>query len=89
MPQGQHESLLPRFCLFGLPRVHQGLVDARRAVQQQLEKGRASGGVSPGALASLDSRQRALKLCSNALYGFTGSNASPQQCIAVADACLG
>eukprot|EP00803_Ostreobium_quekettii_P009207 evm.model.scf_772EXC.4 EVM.evm.TU.scf_772EXC.4 scf_772EXC:31453-42840(-) len=36
----------------------------------------------------LDSRQKALKVVANAMYGFTGSQASPLQCLALADSCL-
>lgn len=36
----------------------------------------------------LDSRQKALKVTANALYGFTGAAASPLQCIQLADSCL-
>lgn len=36
----------------------------------------------------LDSRQKALKVTANALYGFTGAQASPLQCMALADSCL-
>jgi DNA polymerase delta subunit 1 len=36
----------------------------------------------------LDSRQKALKVTANALYGFTGAGASPLQCIQLADSCL-
>lgn len=38
--------------------------------------------------AILDSRQKALKLTANALYGFTGAMASPLQSVALADGCL-
>lgn len=38
--------------------------------------------------AILDSRQKALKLTANALYGFTGAMASPLQSTALADGCL-
>ena len=36
----------------------------------------------------LDGRQRALKLCANAAYGFAGAAASPVQCVALAEAVL-
>lgn len=42
----------------------------------------------PAARAVLDSRQKALKVTANALYGFTGAGASPLQCIQLADSCL-
>ena len=29
-----------------------------------------------------------VQLCSNALYGFTGAGASPQQAVPLADSCL-
>ena len=41
-----------------------------------------------GSRAILDSRQKALKLTANALYGFTGAMASPLQSTALADGCL-
>ena len=41
-----------------------------------------------GSRAILDSRQKALKLTANALYGFTGAMASPLQSVALADGCL-
>ena len=41
-----------------------------------------------GTRAILDSRQKALKLTANALYGFTGAMASPLQSVALADGCL-
>ncbi|CAI7931541.1 unnamed protein product, partial [Closterium sp. NIES-54] len=49
----------------------------------------AEAAMSAEEQAALDGRQRALKLCANALYGFTGSNASPLRTVAVADSCLG
>ena len=42
----------------------------------------------PSKRAVLDSRQKALKLTANALYGFTGAGASPLQCAPLADSCL-
>lgn len=44
--------------------------------------------ISTGTRAILDSRQKALKLTANALYGFTGAMASPLQSVALADGCL-
>ena len=41
-----------------------------------------------GSRAILDSRQKALKLTANALYGFTGAMASPLQSVPLADGCL-
>lgn len=38
--------------------------------------------------AVLEGRQKALKLTANALYGFTGAQASPLQCAPLADSCL-
>lgn len=38
--------------------------------------------------AVLDGRQRALKVTANALYGFTGAQASQLQCAPLADSCL-
>ncbi|KAL6749924.1 DNA polymerase family B-domain-containing protein [Haematococcus lacustris] len=40
------------------------------------------------AWAVLDCRQKALKVTANALYGFTGAQASPLQCVPLADSCL-
>lgn len=45
-------------------------------------------GVVAGTRAILDSRQKALKLTANALYGFTGAMASPLQSVPLADGCL-
>ncbi|GMH36104.1 hypothetical protein BSKO_03972 [Bryopsis sp. KO-2023] len=36
----------------------------------------------------LDGRQKALKTVANAMYGFTGAQASPLQCVPLADSCL-
>lgn len=44
--------------------------------------------ITPTERAVLDGRQKALKLCSNALYGFTGAQASPMQALPLADSCL-
>jgi len=43
---------------------------------------------APAERAVLDGRQKALKLTTNALYGFTGAQASPLQSVALADSCL-
>jgi hypothetical protein len=48
----------------------------------------AARDITPTERAVLDGRQKALKLCSNALYGFTGAQASPMQALPLADSCL-
>jgi DNA polymerase delta subunit 1 len=50
-----------------LPEILAALMTARAATRQALK-----GVVEPGARAVLESRQKALKLTANALYGFTG-----------------
>ena len=50
-----------------LPEILAALMSARAATREALK-----GVVHPGARAVLDSRQKALKLTANALYGFTG-----------------
>lgn len=45
--------------------------------------------VSPGCLTCRPTRAPALAtLAANAVYGFTGTNVSPLQCVEVGDACL-
>ncbi|KAF6253905.1 hypothetical protein COO60DRAFT_1642829 [Scenedesmus sp. NREL 46B-D3] len=81
--------------------VQKQLQQARQAKQQQPEA--ASSAAGPAAArqhvgdsvlqltaraAVLDGRQKALKLTANALYGFTGAQASPLQCAPLADSCL-
>ncbi|WIA33365.1 hypothetical protein OEZ86_006502 [Tetradesmus obliquus] len=83
--------------------VQQQLQQARQAQQQQQEAGSgavgdAAAGSSKHAgegvaqlvarAAVLDGRQKALKVTANALYGFTGAQASPLQCAPLADSCL-
>lgn len=66
-----------------LPSVLAALLQARAATRALLkEEG------DPGRRAVLDSRQKAIKLVANALYGFTGAGASPLQCVPLADSCL-
>ncbi|CAI5973996.1 unnamed protein product [Closterium sp. NIES-65] len=90
-----HRGVLPRICA--------ALIAARKDTQRRLSTpphAPRTAQVATGAMgaeaamsaeerAALDGRQRALKLCANALYGFTGSNASPLRTVAVADSCLG
>lgn len=66
-----------------LPSILAALMSARAATRQQLKSA-----TSPGQRAVLDSRQKALKVTANALYGFTGAQASPLQCTQLANACL-
>eukprot|EP00898_Chlorokybus_atmophyticus_P005186 jgi/Chlat1/5669/Chrsp37S00424 len=55
-----------------LPRICKALISARAEAQR----------------AVLDGRQKALKLCANALYGYTGAGASRLQAVPIADSCL-
>lgn len=55
--------------------------DCRHAAAELLQHLRARAAV-------LDGRQKALKVTANALYGFTGAQASPLQCAPLADSCL-
>jgi len=66
-----------------LPSILAALISARKATKQQLKDT-----ASPVHRAVLDSRQKALKVTANALYGFTGAQASPLQCAALANVCL-
>lgn len=66
-----------------LPSILAALISARAATRQQLK-----GTTDPAQRAVLDSRQKALKVTANALYGFTGAQASPLQCVPLADSCL-
>ncbi|CAI5468264.1 unnamed protein product [Closterium sp. Yama58-4] len=82
-----HRGVLPRICA--------ALIAARKDTQRRLSAAphtaprTAVTAMSAEERAVLDGRQRALKLCANALYGFTGSNASPLRSVPVADSCLG
>ncbi|MCO5600345.1 hypothetical protein L7F22_054456 [Adiantum nelumboides] len=60
------------------------LISARKLAKEQM----AAPNLSSTERAVFDGRQKALKLCSNALYGFTGAGASPQQALPIADSCL-
>ncbi len=52
-----------------LPSILDALVTARGHTREQLK-----GASDPAARAVLDSRQKALKVTANALYGFTGES---------------
>lgn len=67
-----------------LPRICGALITARKLAKEQM----FAPNITSGEHAVLDARQKALKLCSNALYGFTGAGASPQQALPLADSCL-
>lgn len=67
-----------------LPRICGALITARKQARDRMAK----ENITPEEHAVLDGRQKALKLCSNALYGFTGASASPQQALPLADSCL-
>lgn len=67
-----------------IPRICGALISARKAARTAL----SAPGKTPAERAVLDGRQKALKLCSNALYGFTGATSSPQQAVPLADTCL-
>ncbi|KAK9916419.1 hypothetical protein WJX75_002409 [Coccomyxa subellipsoidea] len=66
-----------------LPSILAALINARAATRAALKEV-----TTPAQMAVLDSRQKALKLTANALYGFTGAQASPLQCVPLADSCL-
>lgn len=66
-----------------LPSILAALTAARATARAQL-----ATTTDPAARAVLDSRQKAIKVCANALYGFTGAQASPLQCVPLADSCL-
>ncbi|DBA67150.1 TPA: hypothetical protein ACH3X2_001471 [Trebouxia sp. C0005] len=66
-----------------LPSILAALIEARAATRASLKEA-----TDAGSRAILDSRQKALKLTANALYGFTGAMASPLQSVALADGCL-
>ena len=68
-----------------LPSILAALMNARAATRAALKEVPPD---QPGKRAVLDSRQKALKLTANALYGFTGAQASPLQCVPLADSCL-
>lgn len=67
-----------------LPDILDRLVQARDCAKTTLSKLDPS---SP-AFGRMNSRQKALKITANALYGFTGASASPLQCVPLADSCL-
>ncbi|GIL43515.1 hypothetical protein Vafri_1224, partial [Volvox africanus] len=67
-----------------LPTILAALMAARAATRAKLKATRYDAIAS----AVLDSRQKALKITANALYGFTGAAASPLQCLPLADSCL-
>lgn len=77
-----------------LPRILRLLVRARAQARAELAGLRARAGDSDGGedlearRSVLDARQKALKVCANALYGFTGAAASPLQCGPLAEACI-
>lgn len=66
-----------------LPSILAALMSARATTRQQLKIS-----TDPSQRAVLDSRQKALKVTANALYGFTGAQASPLQCVPLANSCL-
>ncbi|KFM28990.1 DNA polymerase delta catalytic subunit [Auxenochlorella protothecoides] len=66
-----------------LPAILAALTVARAATRDQLK-----AATSEAQRAVLDGRQKALKVTANALYGFTGAQTSPLQCIPLADSCL-
>ncbi|KAL6767178.1 hypothetical protein ACKKBG_A38930 [Auxenochlorella protothecoides x Auxenochlorella symbiontica] len=66
-----------------LPAILAALTVARAATRDQLK-----ATTSEAQRAVLDGRQKALKVTANALYGFTGAQTSPLQCIPLADSCL-
>ncbi|KAJ7556163.1 hypothetical protein O6H91_05G071800 [Diphasiastrum complanatum] len=76
--------VLPKLRHGVLPRICGALITARKQARERM----MAKTVSAEEYAVLDGRQRALKLCSNALYGFTGAGASPQQALPLADSCL-
>ncbi|GIL72478.1 hypothetical protein Vretifemale_2820 [Volvox reticuliferus] len=67
-----------------LPTILAALMAARATTRAKLKAVKYDAAAS----AVLDSRQRALKITANALYGFTGAAASPLQCLPLADSCL-
>ncbi|GAQ79724.1 DNA polymerase catalytic subunit [Klebsormidium nitens] len=67
-----------------LPRICSALIATRKQARDRM----AERDITPTERAVLDGRQKALKLCSNALYGFTGAQASPMQALPLADSCL-
>ena len=90
LPQ-EHLTVTPTGAIFTKPELRPGilpsilaaLISARAATRAQLATTTA-----PAQRAVLDSRQKALKVTANALYGFTGAQASPLQCVQLADSCL-
>lgn len=66
-----------------LPSILGALISARSTTRQALKETS-----DPAMRAVLDSRQKALKVTANALYGFTGAQASNLQCAPLADSCL-
>lgn len=66
-----------------VPGILAALIIARTATREQLKQT-----TDPARRAVLDARQRALKVTANAAYGFTGAQASPLQCVSMADSCL-
>jgi DNA polymerase delta subunit 1 len=74
----------PEICPGILPSILAALISARAATRAEL----TTYGLTPAQRAVLDSRQKALKVTANALYGFTGATASPLQCVPLADSCL-
>jgi DNA polymerase delta subunit 1 len=73
----------PEICQGILPSILAALISARAATRAELATTKL-----PAQRAVLDSRQKALKVTANALYGFTGAQASPLQCVPLADSCL-
>jgi len=67
-----------------LPDILDTLIQARKHAKAELEK------LDPhcAAYGRMYSRQKALKITANALYGFTGASTSPLQCVPLADSCL-
>lgn len=87
-------AFVPRSVRTGVvPQILGLLLDARADAKRRLARAREEAGQHPpsrrrGEVAVLEARQKALKVCANALYGFTGAAASPLQCGPLAEACV-
>lgn len=69
------------------PELLTALLAARALAREALAAAKREGHTEQAA--TLELRQKSLKLAANAAYGFIGAGASPLQCLPVADACLG